>query len=293
MKQILIVALVLGGVSVAVFFAFSGVELLLEYANEEYAEMQRESGESGRAREQAGEDSAPPEAAGREPLEPPTGLSLPVNVSDLRTGGNVMVSPFGIVRRASVDQLEFGHGGIDLPLPPGSPLFAVADGEVIKYRPGTDMSAGGGGEIWLLLTGEQDGDPFDDAQGKGWVFIYEHIEPKASLAVGNRVKRGDVIAENMMETVYATVHLQLTYVFDKRLYTRDSRCWTDFLVEADAAALNAWFKGVKDENADIWSGIVEEGFQVHAGLLDKATYPNGPQMCYPPGTDGRVPVGGS
>lgn len=285
MKQILIVALVLGGVSVAVFFAFSGVELLLEYANEEYAEMQRESGESERAREQAGEDSVPGEAAGQagqEPLEPPTGLSLPVNVSELGTGGNVMVSPFGIVRRASVDQLEFGHGGIDLPLPPGSPLFAVADGEVIKYRPGTDMSAGGGGEIWLLLSGEQ---------LNGWVFIYEHIEPNASLAVGDRVKRGDVVAINAMVTVFATVHLQLTYVFDERLYTRDSRCWTDFLVEGEAEALNAWFQGVKDENADIWSGIVEEGFHVHAGLLDKANYLNGPQMCYPPGTDGRIPVG--
>ena len=35
--------------------------------------------------------------------------------------------------------------------------------------------------------------------------------------------------------------------------------------------------------------VVEEGRFAYRGLLDEAEFPDGPQLCYPPGTDVRVP----
>jgi len=267
MKKELVVFVLLIVVSAAAYFLFNATEGLLDYANEEYAQMQAERSPASNG---AGEED--------EANEPPLGLALPVRIADLGQGGNVMVSPFGIVRRESVDRLDFGHGGIDLPIPPGSDVFAVADGVVIKKRHGTDMSAGQGGEIWISLG--QD----------GWTFLYEHIEPREDLFVGDHVSSGEVLGANAMDTVFATVHFQLTNVFDERLYTRDSRCWIDYLTPGASEELLNWFDGQRETMRDLWAGIMEEGYSVHEGLLDLEVYSSGPQMCYPPGTDGRRPL---
>lgn len=76
------------------------------------------------------------------------------------------------------------HGGMDLSLQPGTPLLAIADGEVLA------LGAGGALEgiyIWLRHTPGETGLPY-------FVFTkYQHLAVLPPLKVGERVKAGAVI----------------------------------------------------------------------------------------------------
>lgn len=80
------------------------------------------------------------------------------------------------------------HGGMDIPQPNGVPLLALADGEVIVKHEGEAGGIGGLG-IWVRHA------PEDTGTDK-YVFVeYKHIAKLPDLAMGERVKMGQVIAE--------------------------------------------------------------------------------------------------
>lgn len=79
------------------------------------------------------------------------------------------------------------HGGMDIPQPEGAPLLALADGEVIVKHEGEAGGIGGLG-IWVRHA------PEDTGTGK-YVFVeYKHLARLPDLAIGERVKMGQVIA---------------------------------------------------------------------------------------------------
>ncbi|MBL7048530.1 MAG: M23 family metallopeptidase [Nitrospira sp.] len=76
------------------------------------------------------------------------------------------------------------HGGIDISLPIGTPIMAIADGTVIKKARGGQMI---GFMIMLQHTPEDTGLPV-------WTFSkYQHFNRMPYPEVGVRVKMGDVI----------------------------------------------------------------------------------------------------
>ncbi len=76
------------------------------------------------------------------------------------------------------------HGGIDLSLKEGTPLLAVADGEVIALGEGGRME---GIYLWLRHAPEDTGQPH-------WVFSkYQHLSALPALKAGERVKAGQAV----------------------------------------------------------------------------------------------------
>jgi hypothetical protein len=77
------------------------------------------------------------------------------------------------------------HGGMDISLKHGTPLLAVADGEVIALGEGGQME---GIYLWLRLAPVDTGLPH-------WVFVkYQHLSALPALKVGDRVRAGQPIA---------------------------------------------------------------------------------------------------
>ncbi len=125
------------------------------------------------------------------------------------------------------------HGGIDLSLKVGTPLLAIADGEVITFGEGGRLE---GIYLWLLHSPEDTGTPFH-------VFSkYQHLSALPALKTGDRVKAGAVVAHSGASgTVgrhygvsgYAHLHLTTFYgpsaeyevkgMFDSMVSGRDSR----------------------------------------------------------------------
>ena len=76
------------------------------------------------------------------------------------------------------------HGGIDLSLKTGTPLLAVADGEVIAVGEGGALE---GIYIWLRHTPQETGSPY-------FVFSkYQHLAVLPELKAGDRVKVGNMV----------------------------------------------------------------------------------------------------
>ncbi|MEW6164149.1 MAG: M23 family metallopeptidase [Pseudomonadota bacterium] len=77
------------------------------------------------------------------------------------------------------------HGGMDITLTDGTPLLAVAGGEVIAKGEGGQLE---GNFLWLRIAPEDSGLPF-------WTFAkYQHLSALPTLAVGARVTAGQVVA---------------------------------------------------------------------------------------------------
>lgn len=113
---------------------------------------------------------------GLSPVFPP-GLSCPP-----------ISSPFGSPTRYdnSARSNEFGgrHNGMDISLEVGTPLLAVADGEVVHAGTGGQLV---GNFIWLRLAPEATGLPL-------YVFArYQHLDRPASLKPGDKVRQGEAV----------------------------------------------------------------------------------------------------
>lgn len=77
------------------------------------------------------------------------------------------------------------HGGMDLSLQKGTPLLAIAAGEVIAKGAGGRLE---GNFLWLRIAPEDSSQPF-------WTFAkYQHLAALPTLEVGARVTAGQPVA---------------------------------------------------------------------------------------------------
>ena len=210
----------------------------------------------------------------------PSGLALPVAPEAVNLRG--AVNPFGVVRW-SLDRPDVGHPGIDIPVDEGTPFFVVGDGRILSVEAATDSFPGDDVQV-LLSPGA--------TEGTGWIFEYEHLNLEVSLGVGSQVLRGQIIGTSSTPAARSN-HLELSEVFSEQGFTRNQTCWVPQLEAGDRARLENHFNNVLRTDPRFissWQTIVQEGLFVFRELLNVEQYPNGAQLCYPPGTDPRVPA---
>jgi hypothetical protein len=147
-------------------------------------------------------------------------------------------------------------------------------------EPATDGR--GGNIVRILLTG-------GDRAGEGWGFLYEHIVLDAGIGPGDRVARGQRIGTSAI--IHGNNHMGLEYLFNEYRFTEDHRCWVDHLAAEDAAEFTALFDGLKETLLFLasWRDATTQGAFTYRGALDGERFPDGPRLCYPMGTDLRVP----
>ena len=77
------------------------------------------------------------------------------------------------------------HGGMDIPVPEGTPVLAIAAGKVVQKSPGESI-----GGIGLVLQHAP-----DDTGFSVWIYTeYKHLAEMPRLDIGARVKMGEAIA---------------------------------------------------------------------------------------------------
>lgn len=119
----------------------------------------------------------------------PSGLEPSFNDA-VRCAG--IASPFGSPTRhdgSARPPMEFGgrHGGIDITLPEGTPVLAIANGTVATKGEGGMME---GVFLWLRHSP-------DDTGLRYWLYSkYQHLESIPTLALGDRVAVGQAIARS-------------------------------------------------------------------------------------------------
>ena len=208
---------------------------------------------------------------------PPTSLGLPYAISDLDLEHGAS-HPLGVFRFAKDVQ---PHPGIDLQLYDGTKILAMGDGTIVKIREEGNFP----GDMGILLQIEE----------TLWGVNYEHFILDEGLYIGKKISKGEQIGtfSGGYTKIPASVHIDLRYYPDGFTgYSAAFVCWFDNLESDDKAKLqSAWDKAkVTDEFIQGWSTLEMEGNFIFKGLLDSAKYPDGPQMCYPIGTDVRVDV---
>ena len=220
-----------------------------------------------------------PRDSWRDPLPPaPTNLALPIIVEDVDTIHGLL-SPYGIIRKSADGGI--GHGGIDFPLVSRSPIYAVANGTIIKNNV---EDVGGGKTVDVLIVP-------GEFQGEGWIFKYDHLALEPGLAVGSNVQKGQKIGINALEQ-RGNNHIGLEYHVENFTIARTKICWVDLLEPMARQQLEGKFNQIKNTQTflESWQTANEESYYQYKGLLDKTKYPDGPQLCYPLGTDARIPI---
>ena len=210
----------------------------------------------------------------------PTGLALPVEPTAVNLRG--VVNPFGIVRW-SLDRSDVGHPGIDIPVDEGTPFVAVGDGRIVSIEAATDGLPGDAVKV-LLSPGA--------TEGTGWGFLYEHVNPAPSLSVGSQVSRGQTIATSATSAAF-TNHFELSDLFNGFRFHQNQTCWVLQLEAGERARLQNHFDNVLRTDArfiSAWQTNLREGQLPFLELLNTERYPGGAQLCYPRGTDVRVPA---
>lgn len=110
---------------------------------------------------------------------------------DCPKAGSLFASPYRADGSRRTERFFEGlHGGLDIAQPEGTPLVAMADGEVILNHGGVDGGIGGIGGIGLWLRH----DPEDTGLDKHVFIEYKHLREMPALEPGDRVKMGQVVA---------------------------------------------------------------------------------------------------
>lgn len=208
--------------------------------------------------------------------EPPTGLGLAFDSFDISFDRGV-VNPFGVVR-SKLDQSDIGHPGIDFPLERNTQILAILPGEIVDIH---DAGDDFGGESIVQLVSP-------NGDGEGWVFIYEHVNPIFDIEIGSTVRKGQVIAQKNSRSDF-TAHFQLSYAFDDYQYYEQNTCWIDNLDSQAKSEIESFWETYLGTTPleDKWKDLVQDGEYPFRGLLSVSDFPEGPQLCYPPGTDVR------
>ena len=230
----------------------------------------------------AQDESTPSRFGGAESLSAvPSNLAIPFDPSELAFVQGFL-SPFGVVRSLK-DRPEFGHSGIDVPLVEGAAILAVADGTVISVLPAEPKFPG---EIVLLLINP------GDQEGEGWVFLMEHVELSPGVSQGDRVTRGQQIGTSAIPSGRGNTHMQLSYYFNAFEYSREHTCWVNSLDGTARAELDESFAQLFGDGrlAASWNSAPDGSAYPLKDLPDDPRFPGGPQPCYPPGTDVRLPA---
>jgi len=205
---------------------------------------------------------------------PPTNLGLPYAISDLDLEHGAS-HPMGVFRFAKDKQ---PHPGIDLQLYDGTKILAMSDGTIVGIK--------------------QEGSPVDmgillQIKESFWGVNYEHFIPDDSLYLGKEISKGDEIGTFVggYTQIPASIHIDFRFYQDGFTgYSGAFVCWIDYLEIDDQVKLqSAWDDAITDEFIQGWSTLTMEGNLIFKGLLDSMIYPDGPQMCYPIGTDVREP----
>lgn len=203
---------------------------------------------------------------------PPTNLVLPFDVENM-FGGNKFISPFGLIRHER--DKGHGHAGIDIPLSKGDKIYAVADGTIIFNTPATDGGKDNnfeGNNIVLLIT--------KGREGEGWGFLYEHINLNSEINVGSAVRRKQLIGTSALTN--GNNHFGLVYYFNDFKYTKEPKCWVEYLIDEDKQSfLQLWDEiKINSKFIDSWHNSFEDGAYAYNALLNKDKFPAGPQPCY-------------
>jgi hypothetical protein len=205
---------------------------------------------------------------------PPSGLALPFDQSDLNLT-TAVINPFGPVR-FSMDN-NIGHGGIDIPLSYNAPIYAVSIGIIVEVLEGSE--GGGGKDIKLLIGATERAD-------EGWIFIYEHVVLASGIELNSSLAKGQLVGT--VPASLPTNHMQLTYW--KNTYNTNSLCW---IAQLESSDFEDYFLETIRNTANFissWNDIIQEGYYPFRAFLDTSNYPDGAQLCYPMGTDVRLPA---
>ena len=128
-----------------------------------------------------------------------------------------------------------------------------------------------------------------DRPGEGWAFLYEHITLDRGVNVGDAVTAGQRIGVSAI-TVGAN-HMALEYLFNDFQFTKDHRCWAEHRAVDGNQAFVKTFDSIKNtpQLLGSWRDVREDGMFSYRAALDAERFPDGPRLCYPMGTDLRVP----
>lgn len=107
-----------------------------------------------------------------------------------------ITSDFGY-REASTKGASTGHSGIDIATPIGTPVKSIADGTVVAAR---DGMRGYGTGVFI---------DHGIINGKHLVSEYGHLS-KFNVKVGDKIKKGDIIAESGNTGISTGSHLHIT-----------------------------------------------------------------------------------
>ena len=86
--------------------------------------------------------------------------------------------------------------------------------------------------------------------------------------------------------------MQLSYYFNDLEFSRQHTCWIEQLDSTSRNAIDVATAGLLNdlEFAENWRNATDDNRYPLRGLTDISAFPDGLQLCYPQGTDVRVPT---
>ncbi len=165
------------------------------------------------------------------------------------------------------------HGGLDLSLGIGTPLLAVAAGEVIALGEGGALE---GIYLWLRHAPDDTGTPY-------FVFSkYQHLSTRPALRVGERVEAGAVVGSSGATGTagkqygpngYPHLHLSTFYgpsgeytidgMFGSRVHGKDARLDDPLILYVEGLRDLSAVRGLADERRKVRPGVVGQDGRIH------------------------------